>query len=92
MFVEVFDRVAAGKYHEKVIAEIQAAIDKMIVDSGAIAESNETARGPYIPENTLNFDGRVGGARWINGLIRYQFITGDYTFDDESKIFFHNLL
>jgi hypothetical protein len=82
--VEVLNRVAAGEDIEEVIAEIQADIDKMIVASGGTDDGNETARGLYIPENTI-YGLRVGGTRWINGLIRYQFITGDYTFDEESK-------
>ncbi|GHU85888.1 hypothetical protein FACS189473_5130 [Spirochaetia bacterium] len=67
--VEVMNRVAAGEAPEQVVAEIQAEIEKLIVQ-----QDSRAARGLYIkPENAAGIGGTVSGARWNNGLIRYHF-------------------
>jgi hypothetical protein len=78
--VEVMNRVAAGERIEDVIADIQADIEKLL------AQSEESERGLYIqPENAAGIGGTVSGARWINGLVKYHFETGDYSFDENAK-------
>jgi hypothetical protein len=78
--IEVMNRVAGGENPETVVSEIQADIAKML------AGEENASRGVYIiPENSLGSGFTLSGARWINGLIRYNFATGSRALDAAAK-------
>jgi hypothetical protein len=78
--VEVMNRVVAGETAENAVAEIQADIERLLVEDASIA------RGLYIaPENAAGLGGAVSSARWINGLVRYHFESGGHALNSADK-------
>jgi hypothetical protein len=78
--IEVMNRVARGENPEAVVSEIQADIEKMLV------KEENASRGIYItPENSWGNGFTFSGARWVNGLIRYNFATGSRGLNDSAK-------
>jgi len=79
--IEIMNMVATGIEIEDAVTIIQKDVDKLFVDNDIFS----LARGVYInPENTISTYGTTY-QRWDGGIIRYEFIEGDESWDSTLK-------